>query len=68
MIKIRRPGNVDEYSRPEDKCDNLRLPIRWAVIFLAAGAAAAIAYKASGAVPALMAGIAMITVLHQIMD
>jgi hypothetical protein len=68
MIKIGRPGNARKGSRGEDEHGNRRLPIRWAVIFLAAGAAAAVAYRASGAVPALMAGIAMATVLHQILD
>jgi hypothetical protein len=66
MIKVRRPRKADE-SSPEVKCDNPRLPIRWAVIFLSAAVAAGIAYKASGVVPALMTGIAMITVLHQIL-
>jgi hypothetical protein len=67
MIKVRRPQKADESSGPEVKCDNPRLPIRWAVIFLSAAVAAGIAYKASGVVPALMTGIAMITVLHQIL-
>ena len=68
MIRMRRAAKAGKGSCQEEKHDNLRLPIRWAVIFLAAGAAAAIAYRASGAVPALMAGAAIITVLHQILD
>jgi hypothetical protein len=67
MIKARRLGKAEEDNLPEGKRDSPRLPVRWAVIFLSAAVAAGIAYQASGVVPALMAGIATTTVLHQIL-
>lgn len=67
MIKVRRLRKAEDGDLPDGYRDAPRLPVRWAVIFLSAAVSAGIAYRASGVVPALMAGIAMITVLHEIL-
>jgi hypothetical protein len=68
MFKLRRPNDGVDGAHPRGKPDVRRLPVRWAIILLSTSIAAAIAYKAGGSVPALMVGVAVVTVLHQILD
>jgi hypothetical protein len=68
MIRLRRPDTLPEPARIKDKMDGRRLPARWAIILLTSAVAAAIADRAGGSVPSLMVGVAVVTVLHQILD
>lgn len=48
MFRLRRPGNAVGGADPKDEPHVRRLPVRWAIILLAASMAGAIAYKAGG--------------------